>query len=143
MKNQIQTYRDSILDPFWNALFMPRDPYEQKYSSLAMRTDIKELEDSYEIDVELPGFKKEDIDLNLKDGYLTISVTKNESSSVDENSKSKYLSRERFYGKASRSYYLGDVDRNSIKAKFSDGVLVLSFPKEKEEKIEDQKIAIE
>lgn len=143
MKNQIQTYRDPFFDSFWNALIPEMREYERKGPSLAMRTDIKETEDAYELDVELPGFKKDEIDLSFKDGYLTISVAKTAEEQNDETSKTRYLSRERFYGQASRRYYIGEVDRDSIKAKFADGVLTLSFPKETAKKAVDEKIAIE
>ncbi len=94
-----------------------------------MKTDVKETEDSYELDVDMPGFKKEDVKAELKDGYLTINAsTKNESNEKDK--KGKYVRRERYYGSCSRSFYVGkEVKQEDIKAKFEDGVLKISVPK--------------
>ncbi len=115
-----------------------------KNTSNLMRTDIKETEDSFELEVELPGYKKDDVKAHLKDGYLTINVSKDENNDVkDENGK--YIRRERYSGSMSRSFYVGeDVQESDIKAKFEDGVLKLAFPKEQPKKIEEPKyIAIE
>ena len=115
-----------------------------KNTSNLMRTDIRETEDSYELDVELPGYKKEDVKAQLKDGYLTVNVSKNENNDVkDENGK--YIRRERYSGSMSRSFYVGeDVQESDIRAKFEDGILKLGFPKEQPKKVEEPKyIAIE
>ena len=115
-----------------------------KNTSNLMRTDIKETEDSFELEVELPGYKKEDVKAHLKDGYLTINVSKNENNDVkDENGK--YIRRERYSGSMSRSFYVGeDVQESDIKARFEDGILKLAFPKEQPKKIEEPKyISIE
>ena len=100
-----------------------------KNTSNLMRTDIRETEDSYELDVELPGYKKEDVKAQLKDGYLTINVSKNENNDVkDENGK--YIRRERYSGSMSRSFYVGeDVKQEDIKARFENGVLMINVPK--------------
>ena len=115
-----------------------------KNTSNLMRTDIKETEDSFELEVELPGYKKEDVKAHLKDGYLTVNVSKDENNDVkDENGK--YIRRERYSGSMSRSFYVGeDVQESDIKAKFEDGILKLAFPKEQPKKVEEPKyIAIE
>lgn len=115
-----------------------------KNTSNLMRTDIKETEDSFELEVELPGYKKEDVKAHLKDGYLTVNVSKDENNEVkDENGK--YIRRERYSGSMSRSFYVGeDVQESDIKAKFEDGILKLAFPKEQPKKVEEPKyIAIE
>ena len=115
-----------------------------KNTSNLMRTDIKEKEDSFELEVELPGYKKEDVKAHLKDGYLTVNVSKDENNDVkDENGK--YIRRERYSGSMSRSFYVGeDVQESDIKAKFEDGILKLAFPKEQPKKVEEPKyIAIE
>lgn len=94
--------------------------------SLAMRTDIKEDGANYVLDIELPGVEKKDIDLSLEDGYLTVKATVNN----EKNAEKKYLHKERFYGVASRSYYVGDVLLKNVTASFANGVLSVSFPKE-------------
>jgi len=102
-----------------------------------MRTDIKETEDQYVLSVELPGFNKEDVKLSLKDGYLNISAT---AQSEDEEKEGKFLRRERYTGAMTRSFYVGeDINEEDVKAKFSNGVLTLSLPKEAPKKIEEPK----
>ena len=108
-----------------------------------MRTDIKETEDQYVLSVELPGFNKEDVKLHLKDGYLNISAsTQNEN---EEKEDGKFLRRERYTGSMTRSFYVGeDLTEEDVKAKFGNGVLTLSLPKEAPKKIEEPKyISIE
>lgn len=97
--------------------------------SNVMRTDIKESDAGYELDIDLPGYRKEDVQAELKDGYLTISAaTKKEND--EKNSDGKYIRRERYYGTCSRSFYVGEeVTQDDIKAKFQDGILKVSFPK--------------
>ena len=115
--------------------------YGDKAKNL-MKTDVKENEHDFEIFVDLPGFKKEDLKLDLTDGYITISANK----TLDEEDKKKYIRKERFYGSVSRSFYVGDsIKKEDIKAKFDNGVLTLSFPKvePKEEKEPNNYIAIE
>ena len=94
-----------------------------KNTSNLMRTDIRETEETFELDVELPGYKKDDVKAQLKDGYLTVYVSKEENNDVKDEA-GKYIRRERFSGSMSRSFYVGeDVKQEDIKAKFSDGVL--------------------
>ena len=115
--------------------------YGDKAKNL-MKTDVKENEHDFEIFVDLPGFKKEDLKLDLTDGYITISANK----TLEEEDKKKYIRKERFYGSVSRSFYVGDsVKKEDIKAKFDNGVLTLSIPKvePKEEKEQNNYIAIE
>lgn len=94
-----------------------------------MRTDVKESETGYELDIDLPGYKKEDVQAQLKDGYLTITATtKTNDDQKDENGK--YIRRERYYGTCSRSFYVGeDIAQEDIKAKFEDGILKIGIPK--------------
>jgi len=93
-----------------------------------MRTDIREKEDSFELDIDLPGCRKDDVKAELKDGYLTISAETR--SQNDEKEDGKYLRRERYFGSCSRSFYVGDaVTEEDIKAKFEDGILKVSVPK--------------
>ena len=94
-----------------------------------MRTDVKEHDDKYEVDIELPGFKKEDVKAELKDGYLTITALK-EVNNEQKNENGKYVRRERYTGNMSRSFYVGDkVTQEEIRAKFEDGILKLQIPK--------------
>ncbi|MDO5406615.1 MAG: Hsp20/alpha crystallin family protein [Eubacteriales bacterium] len=110
-----------------------------------MKTDIKDTDNGYEITMNLPGVKKEDVKAELKDGYMTISAVSN-SSKDEKDEKGQYIRRERYSGSCSRSFYVGDgVTEADIKAKFEDGTLKLLVPK-KEEKpaVENKKyIAIE
>ena len=93
-----------------------------------MRTDIREKDGSFELDIDLPGCKKEDVKAELKDGYLTISAATKKEEENDENGK--YLRRERYFGSCSRSFYVGDaLTQEDIKARFEDGILKISVPK--------------
>ena len=136
MSNLSCHYNPSYLDPFFEAFFGTPGTNEN-FGTLAMKTDITEEEKFYVLSVDLPGFKKENIELSFKDGYLTIAV---EMKGVDE--KTKFLRRERFMGKASRRYYVGDIDETLVEARFEDGVLTVRVPKElKEEKTHQIKIS--
>lgn len=104
-----------------------------------MRTDVKENEKEYVMEVELPGLEKKDIGLSVKDGYLNISVQKSESEK-DENEK--YIRRERSFS-CSRSYYIGDVSKEEIRAKYENGILRVSIPKEQPKEPVSDKIEIE
>lgn len=104
-----------------------------------MRTDVKENEKEYVMEVELPGHEKKDIGLSVKDGYLNISVQKSESEK-DENEK--YIRRERSFS-CSRSYYIGDVSKEEIRAKYENGILRVSIPKEQPKEPVSDKIEIE
>lgn len=110
-----------------------------------MRTDVKDTDEGYELHVELPGCKKENVSAELKDGTLVISAsTKSENDQKDENGK--FIRRERFSGNCSRSFYVGDaVEQEDIKAKFEDGILKIFVPKkEAKPEIDTRKfIAIE
>ena len=114
-----------------------------KNAAHIMKTDILEKENGYEVDIDLPGFKKEDIDLSLENGNLTVSASK-KLDKEEKNEKGKLIRQERFMGNMQRSFYVGDeLTEEDIKAKFADGVLRLSIPK-KEEKIPEKKtISIE
>lgn len=91
-----------------------------------MKTDITENEHEYLLEVELPGYNKEDVKLSLEDGYLKIEAEKK----FERESNKKYLNREIFYGSTSRSFYVGNVDMSLIKASFNNGILEVSVPKE-------------
>ena len=142
MKNYlIRNYNNGfdMLDDAFEHFFRPMF-YEDKPDG--MNTDIKETDDGYALDVELPGFDKSEIALSLEKGYLTISAKKTEKEE-DGKGKDKYLRRERKI-QCSRSYYVGEgVTENDIKAKYENGVLNICVPKDKPKQIEAKKIEIE
>ena len=108
-----------------------------------MSTDVKETENGYEVIMNLPGFAKEDVKGEIKDGYLTVTATTN-TSKDEKDADGKYIRRERYSGSCSRSFYVGeDVTQDDIKAKFEDGTLKLSIPKKEPEQKEEPKRYIE
>lgn len=119
-----------------------RDPFFSKpfsdNTSQIMKTDVQEKDNHYLVDMELPGYAKEDVRAELKDGYLTITANKNENR--DEKDKDgNYIRRERYSGSCKRSFYVGDsVRQEDIQAGFQDGILRLMIPKEAAGKIEEQ-----
>lgn len=123
MKNYI-TRRNTgdFFEDTLNSLFRPF--YVDEEAGI-MKTDIRETENDYLMDVEMAGFDKNDISLKFENGYLTVSAKKN-----DKEENTKYIRRERAYS-CSRSYYLGEVNENLIKAKYNNGVLEIVVPKEK------------
>ena len=119
-------------------------PFGKNHTNM-MRTDVKEKENTYEVEMDLPGYKKEDIKAELKDGYMTITAKK-DSSRDEKDKEGNYIRRERYTGQCSRSFYVGEtIKQEEIKAKFENGILTLVIPKEEPKKpIEDKKyIAIE
>ena len=124
-------------DPFEMNMLLPRgrDPLYGKPSKNLMKTDVRETENSYELDVDLPGFKKEDVNVELKNGYLTIATSK--SLDKDEkDQKGRYIRQERYAGAMSRSFYVGeDVQPSEISAKFENGILQLSVPKAEQKRL--------
>ena len=123
-------FDDFFADPFAVMVSQGRDPLYGKHAKNLMKTDVRETENSYELDIDLPGFKKDEVSVDLKDGYLTISASKG----VDKDEtdkKGKYIRQERYAGACSRSFYVGnDVEPENISAKFEDGILQISVPKE-------------
>ena len=115
-----------------------------KNVSRLMKTDVRETEKTYELDIDLPGFKKDEIQIELKDGYLTVSAKKGLDKD-EEDKKGKYIRKERYTGALSRTFYLGEeIREEEIKAKFENGILSVSIPKEEEKKVEGPKhISIE
>ena len=116
-----------------------------KHAKNLMKTDVKDTENGYEVDIDLPGFKKDEIQMKLEDGMLTISAAKGLDKD-EKDKKGKYVRRERYAGSMSRSFYVGDgVSQEDIKAKFENGVLTLEVPKkEAKPAVEEKKtIAIE
>ena len=115
-----------------------------KHAKNVMKTDIREMDDSYEVVIDLPGFKKDEIEVQLENGYLTISAAKG--LDKDETDKQgKYLRQERYAGSMSRRFYVGeDITEEDIHGKFENGILKLDIPKVEAKKVEQKKhIAIE
>jgi len=111
------------------------DVFDKKEVSV-MKTDVKVVDDNYELDIDVPGYNKEDIKLELERGYLT--VTAEQSKDLDESDK-KYIRRERYYGKCSRTFYVGDnVTEEDIKANYKNGILSITVPKVS--KVETKKV---
>ena len=132
----------SLFDNMFDDMF--RDPFFTNNSSTKlMKTDIQEKDNNYILDMDLPGYEKEDIKAQLKDGYLTITAQKN-TSNDDKDEEGNYIRRERYCGKCSRSFYVGDsIKEEDIKANFNNGILQLTFPKEVARKEETKYITID
>ena len=115
------------------------DPFFTEGESKVMRTDIKEKKDKYLIDIDLTGYEKENIKLEVEDGYLLVHATMN--SDKEEKEEGKYVRKERYVGSCSRSFYVGDdVKSEDIKASFKNGTLKIEVPKKEEkEKIAEKK----
>lgn len=130
-----EVFRRNVFDDFFD---FPTMPAARQTSDHLMKTDVKETENGYELAVDLPGIKKEDVKAKLDDGYLTITATTSQNS--DEKDKNgRYIRRERFSGSYSRSFYVGeDVKETDISAKFENGVLTLDVPKVQPKPQEEQ-----
>ena len=115
-----------------------------KHSRNMMKTDVRETENSYELDIDLPGFKKDEITIQLDNGYLSISAAKGLDKD-EEKKNSKYIRRERYAGAMSRTFYVGDnLTQQDIKAKFENGILKISVPKKDVQQVaQNNHIAIE
>ena len=141
-------FGENLFDDFFGDPFgmMPRgrDPLYGKHARNLMSTDVRETEDSYELDVDLPGFKKDEVTLELKDGCLTIQAVKGLDKDTSDK-KGKYIRQERYAGACSRSFYVGeDVEPQDVKAKYENGVLKLFVPKAEVKQVPAQTaIAIE
>lgn len=123
-------FGENLFDDFFEDFARPmRSTARYNTSTSIMRTDVKETDTGYELDIDLPGCKKEDVKAELKNGYLTINAeTNGNKDQKDENGR--YIRRERYYGTCSRSFYVGEeVTQEDIRAKFEDGILKVSVPK--------------
>ena len=120
---------DEMMDSFNDEFFGKCSPLYGKNASRVMKTDIKEADGRYVIDIDLPGFKKDEIQAQISDGYLTISASKGLDKDQKDD-KGRYIRRERYCGECSRSFYIGDgITEKDVSAKFEDGILKLSIPK--------------
>ena len=140
-------FGETLLDDLWRTDFdrdwfhMDRALYG-KHAKQLMKTDVKESENGYEMAIELPGFQKKDIQVELKDGYLTVTAQK--TLDTEAHPSQKLLRQERYTGACCRSFYIGDVKAEDVKGRYDAGVLTLAFPKEEPPKPEAKRaIAIE
>ena len=130
---------DNFIDDMFDSFFT-RPVSRNSYTGL-MQTDVKDSGENYELEIALPGYQKENLKAELKDGYLTINA--NHSEDKDEKDKNgKYIRKERYTGHCSRSFFVGkDLKQEDIKAKFENGVLTIAFPKEvKKPEIEEKQM---
>lgn len=126
-------FGENLFDEFFNdpfdRMFTGRNPLYGKHEKAIMRTDVRDTGSAYELDIDLPGFKKDEVQAKLEDGYLTVTAQKG----LDKDQKDKegnYIRRERYAGSCSRTFYVGDgVQQSDVTAKFEDGILRLTVPK--------------
>ena len=132
-----------LIQPWEKSLFGARNPLYGKHAKNLMKTDVKETGDHYEVDIDLPGFQKDEISVELQNGYLTIQAAKG----LDRDQKDqegRYIRQERYSGTCSRSFYVGDVQPEEINAKYDSGILMLTLPKKDQQTLPTQnRIAIE
>ena len=133
-------FGENLFDDFFDDFFdwpaydkQMKDAQKKLYGRRAdniMKTDVRDHDDHYEIDVDLPGFKKEELSLELTDGYLTIKAAKGLDKDEKEKKTGKYIRRERYMGSMTRSFYVGDtITQEDVKAEYKNGVLKLTVPK--------------
>ena len=133
-------FGDSLFDDFFDDDFMRlpvwggRNPLYGKHARNLMMTDVRETENTYEVDVDLPGFKKDVIGVELKDGYLTISASKGLDKD-EQDKQGKYIRQERYAGACSRSFYVGELEPDQVSAKYEDGILKISLPKQAKQEL--------
>ena len=137
-------YSENLFDDFFSDPFdmvMPRslNALYGKHGKNLMKTDVRETEDTYELDIDLPGFKKDEVNLELKDGYLAISAEKSLEKDK-ENKQGKMLRQERYSGVMQRSFYVGEhLTEEDVKASYESGVLHIKFPKKEALKAPEKK----
>ena len=123
-------FDDFFSDPFGMMVPQGRDPLYGKHAKNLMKTDVRETESTYELDVDLPGLTKDEVNVELKNGYLTIQAAKGLDKDQSDK-KGKYIRQERYAGACSRTFYVGEgVEPEDVTAKFENGILQLSIPKE-------------
>ncbi|TDP54634.1 Hsp20/alpha crystallin family protein [Aminicella lysinilytica] len=132
-------------DRFFDDDFMSTPMFRGQWDGTLMKSDVKDMDDHYELDMDLPGLKKENVKIQLKKGTLTVEATA-DTNNDEKDENGKFIRRERFQGSCTRSFYVGDrLEQEDIKARFDNGVLKISIPKEsnKPEIEENNYIAIE
>lgn len=136
-------FNDNLFDDFFEFPFFDDRAERKLYGHNAkniMKTDIKEHKDGYELEIDLPGFHKDEIQAELKDGYLNISAAKQLNQDEKEKESGKYIRRERYSGSCQRSFYVGDeITQEDIKAEFKHGILKLFVPKKEAEPAVEEK----
>lgn len=136
-ENLFDDFMDDFAFPTFSAFPNVDRRLYGKHAKNIMKTDVRETESGYEVDIDLPGFKKDEIKMQLNDGYLTVSAAK----SLDKDEKDKegnYVRRERYAGSMSRSFYVGEqVTEEDIHPKYENGILTFSLPKEEKKVIEN------
>ena len=144
-ENLFDDFDSWFSDPVEKRFFGKKNPLYGKHAKNLMKTDVRETKNSYEVDVDLPGFKKDEIKLELDNGYLTISAAKGLDKDETDKETGKYIRRERYAGSMMRSFYVGDdIKQEDIHAKFENGILQLSIPKKEAKAIaQNNYIAIE
>lgn len=141
-------FHDALLDDWFQSdwdrdfdrMMRASDPRHVfgKRSANVMKTDVRETETGYDMFVDLPGFKKEDVKLDLQNGYLTITASRNEDRD-EKDDQGHYIRQERYTGSCARSFYVGDqIKPEDVKASFKDGILELSLPKAEAKKLPDK-----
>ena len=138
-------FGENLFDDFFDTVSKPIKAFRGTPIPQVMRTDVKESDKGFTLDIDLPGYKKEDIAAELKDGYLTVSAKTNEEHE-EKDEEGTYIRRERSFGSCSRSFYIGEeIEESEVKAKFEDGILKVFVPKkEVEPQVEERKyISIE
>ena len=133
-------FGESLFDDFMEGFDFP-DVDKVLYGKNAknlMKTDVKEKDSSYEVDIDLPGFKKDEIKVRLKDGYMTVSAAKGLDKD-EQNKEGKYVRRERYAGGMSRSFYVGkNVKESDVHPKYENGILSFTLPREDKKAVEEQ-----
>ena len=140
-------FGESLFDDFMDDFAFP-DIDKKLYGKHAphiMKTDVKEKDNTYEVAIDLPGFKKDEIKASVENGYLTISAARGLDEDEKDKKSGKYIRRERYAGACERSFYVGEgISQDDIKASFQHGILKLFIPKEPEKSVEEKKyVAIE
>ena len=129
-------FGENLFDDFMEDAF--KSPIFGKREKNLMKTDIRENENGYELDMDLPGFKKDEITVNLRDGYVTISAERGMERNEKDEKTGKFVRQERYSGSCQRSFYVGeDVKQEDMKARFEDGILHLEFPKASPKQVEE------
>ena len=140
-------FSENLFDDFMNFDFPSFRSFDDvdkklygKHAAHVMKTDVREHDEGFEVDIDLPGFKKDEIQLDLEQGYLTVSAAKG-LEEEDKTKKGKLIRQERYTGAMERSFYVGEnITEKDVKAKFEHGVLKLCFPKDEQPKIPEEKI---